>query len=144
MPIVKQSWTFHSCPCGCGKSLRLLQGGFEYGNGSNVLFRTALVACQASEPHVWTQIGSGPWDGSDSGTWWVTLLTRVEDGNLATSITEPPDAPFDALVVDSGRMLTRDQVLEQPGAKEWACEVVYGLSVEHQDISSFVLGQAAT
>ncbi|APW41771.1 hypothetical protein RS694_03885 [Rhodoferax saidenbachensis] len=69
------------------------------------------------------------------------MHTRVQDGNLATSITEPTDAPFSALIAASGRMLTRAQVLEQVGAKEWACEVVYGLTVEHQDISSFVLGQ---
>ncbi len=141
MYFIDLSTTSHPCPCGCGSSLQLVQGGFEYGDNSNVAFRTALLDCQALGPHVFTQLGSGAWDGKSPGTWWTTLHTWIDDSNLVTRVVDPAESPLARELAPEGLLLSRAEVLAQGGAREWACEVAGEISVHHEAISSFILSR---
>lgn len=142
MPFVHLSTATHSCPCGCNSPLRLLEGGFEYGERSNVAFRTALMDCRTTGPHVFTQLGSGAWDGEAPETWWTTIHTWIETGNLVTRVVDPVESPFTQALAPAGRLLSRADLKLQNGAMDWACEVAYDISVEHDQISSFILSKS--
>jgi hypothetical protein len=131
-----------SCQCGCGQEARLLSGKFSYKVGRYAVFRTILLKCNESGPHVWSLLGKGSWFEDDNRDCWLTLHTWVKEDNLVTRVENPEDSPFPKLFEFSERLLTREEVLSQEGGKEWAFEVHDSLQTEHGDISTFILGLA--
>lgn len=142
MPFVHLTTATHSCPCGCNSPLRLLEGGFEYGERSNVAFRTALMDCRTTGPHVFMQLGSGAWEGEAPETWWTTVHTWIESGNLVTRVVDPVESPLAQALAPAGRLLSRADVQSQNRAMDWASEVAYDISVEHDQIASFILSKS--
>jgi hypothetical protein len=142
MPFSNLKSTEHACPCGCGSNIDIVEGRYEYQESCNVVFRSALFPCKSGEQHVWTQLGSGPWNEGDSRDCWITLHTWADSENLSTNLAEHSDSPFIVLFETKERTLTREEVFAQPGGKEWAFEVNDALNTKHQAISGFLLGQA--
>ena len=140
MPLSDLKSTKHDCPCGCGNGIDILEGRYEYQTGSNAIFRSALFPCKRGEPHVWTQLGTGPWIEGDARDCWITLHTWADSENLSTNIAEHSESPFKVLFETKERTLTREEVFAQPGGKEWAFEVNDALNANHQAISEFLLG----
>jgi hypothetical protein len=98
--------------------------------------------CDTAGPRVFTQIGSGAWDDNASGTWWTTLHTWTEGGNLVTRVVEPVESPLAQALAPDGRLLSRADIMAQGGAMDWACEVAYQISVEHEEVFSFILSKS--
>ena len=98
--------------------------------------------CYTTGPHVFTQVGSGAWDGEAPETWWTTVHTWIESGNLITRVVDPVESPLVQALAPTGRLLSRADVESRSGALDWACEVAYDISVEHDQISSFILSKS--
>ncbi|MFZ6758751.1 hypothetical protein ACO0K9_16215 [Undibacterium sp. Ji50W] len=137
--IEKQTSERCDCPCGCGQSASLLSGSFNYTTDRYVVFRTVLLQCDEGGAHVWSILRSGPWFKDDKRDCWLTLHTWINEKNLATRIEDPENSPFSKLFLFTERLLTREEVLLQPGGKEWAFRVHGGLIVKHKEISAFLL-----
>ena len=105
------------------------------------MFRSALMDCGTVGPQVFMQLGSGAWDGEAPETWWTTLHTWIESGNLSTQVVDPIESPLVQALAPNGRLLSRADVESQGGALDWACEVAYEICVEHDQISSFILSK---
>lgn len=106
------------------------------------MFRSALLDCGTVGPQVFTQLGSGAWDGEAAETWWTTLHTWIESGNLSTQVVDPIESPLVQALAPNGRLLSRADVESQGGALDWACEVAYEICVEHDQISLFILSKS--
>ena len=128
-----------SCPCGCGQSFKFLSGYLNYEASHRAAFRTCLLQCKTNGPHVWSQLKTGPWIESDARDCWTTLHTWVHKENLITRVEDPENSPFSNTHEINERLLTRQEVLDQAGGKEWASAIHDILTSEHDPISSFIL-----
>ena len=137
--IEKGTFDELSCPCGCGQSIKFLSGILNYEISRRAVFRTCLLQCKENGPHVWSQLGTGPWIENDARDCWVTLHTWVHDENLITRVEDPENSPFPNTYENDERLLTRQEVLAQAGGKEWAFATHDILTAEHDAISSFIL-----
>jgi hypothetical protein len=109
------------CPCGCGQVFPVFFGSLRYNPDYELKFVAAhLVHCD-SDPHVWFLLGSGPWFQGDDRNCWVTMHLYVDDdGNVVTRIEDPEESPLWPSRNQAYRYLSREEVLAQNGAKEWA------------------------
>lgn len=109
------------CPCGCGQLFPVFWGNLRYNPAYEVKFVAGHLVHGDSGPHVWLLLGSGPWFEGDERNCWVTMHLYVDDDeNLVTRIEDPEESPFWASRNRVYRYLSREEVLAQNEAKEWA------------------------
>ena len=109
------------CLCGCGQVFPVFWGNLRYNTDYEVKFVAAHLVHRDSGPHVWFLLGSGPWFQGDDRNCWVTMHLYVDDdGNVVTRIEDPEESPLWPSRNQAYRYLSREEVLAQDGAKEWA------------------------
>jgi len=108
-----------TCDCGCAQPYPSHVGLLRYG-ASETVFEAALMHGEAKQPHLWVLLGTGPWFDDDSRDCWLTVHAWLDDGNILTSIADPSGSPFTDEDACGGRWLSREDVLAQEGALEWA------------------------
>ena len=109
------------CPCGTGHEFQVFWGSLRYSPDYEVKFVAAHLEHSDSGPHVWFLLGSGPWVQGDDRNCWVTMHLYLDDQeNVITRIEDPEESPLWSSRNLEYRYLTREEVLAQNGAKEWA------------------------
>lgn len=130
-----------TCSCGCGSVFPLYSGLLQYGSGSEVAFRMAHLSHQGGGSHLWLLLGSGPWFKDDARGCWLTLHSWISSESVIAKIEEPEQSPFSVRHVFDERRLTRQEVLSQSGALEWAIERREELLRLHRESWHFLLGE---
>jgi hypothetical protein len=130
-----------TCTCGCGNVFPLYSGLLSYGSGNEVAFRAAHLSHQDSGPHLWLLLGSGPWFQDDARGCWLTLHSWIASEGVVAKVEEPVRSPFTARHAFEERRLSREEVLAQDGALEWAIERREELLQLHPESSRFLLGE---
>jgi hypothetical protein len=64
-------------------------------------------------------VGTGPWKEGGPETCWISVTVWPAKGEIATRITDGSEAPWTEMDLLGGQWLTRQAVLDQPGATEW-------------------------
>jgi hypothetical protein len=105
-------------------------------DSSQCLFRAALIS-HSGRKHIWIVLGSGSWFENDPRDCWLTLHGWVNDGKILCRIEDPKNSPWKTHDVFDGRLLSRDEVLLQNGAKEWAMSRFDLLTLNHKDIVAY-------
>jgi hypothetical protein len=87
-------------------------------DASEILFDVGRFA-HDGEDHVWIAVGTGPWKADGPETCWISVTVWLAEAEIATRITEGAEAPWTESDLVGGQWLTRQDVLDQPGATEW-------------------------
>ena len=117
-------------------------GNMQYGDMGRIAFQVAHLEHCDSGPHVWLMVGSGPWFDNDDRDCWVTLHLWQEDNEVKTSISDPQMSPFWASAEPKNRYLLREEVLAQPGGREWAIDRRLEFVNLHLPTDKFVNGSS--
>ena len=115
--VSSETWR---CPCGCGQVFPVFFGTLRYSGDYELKFLAAHLEHCDSGPHVWFMLGSGPWF-EDGRNCWITMHLYIDDDdNVVTRIEDPEGSPLWPSRNQEYRYLSREEVLTQEGAKEWA------------------------
>jgi hypothetical protein len=106
------------CPCGCGKLFAVASGVARSDDDSEILFHVARFLHDGQD-HVWIAVGTGPWKPGGPETCWISVTVWRAEPEIATRITEGAEAPWTESDLLGGQWLTRQDVLDQPGATGW-------------------------
>lgn len=125
-----------TCPCGCEQVFPAFTGTLRYGPEQIVAFRAGHL--RDPGPHLWLQLGSGPWFEDDGRDCWVTLHLWVDGTEVKTSISDPAKSPFWPEHSDKERYLSREEVLSREGGKEWAIARRLDFEEHHKPTERFL------
>jgi hypothetical protein len=91
--------------------------------------------------HLWLLLGSGPWFDGDPRGCWLVLDSWLADESLVAKVMDVTSSPFESSDIFDERFLDRNEVLDRPGALEWAITRRDDLIDLHQETRRFVLGE---
>lgn len=127
------------CPCGCAKEFPRHTGILHYAEGAHAVYRASLMLEIEADPHLWVLFGTGPWFANDLRGCWLALHSwQSSDGTLSTRIENPENSPFRKDDAFGERLLTKDEVIAQQGAADWAFACNDLLVSTHPAVSAFV------
>ncbi len=126
------------CPCGCERSFPRHSGMLHYSASGQAVYRAHLLEETIGEPHLWLLLGTGSWLEDEPLGSWITVHSWTGNGQATARIEDPEKSPFTCEDSFEERLLTREEVLAQPGGKEWVFRC-YDLIVEnHPEVSRFL------
>ena len=137
MPIAFANVDKQTCPCGCGQVFSVFTGNLDYASDSSAIFQAAHLK-HADDPHVWLLFRTGPWVRGDPRDCWVTLHLYLRDQDIVTVIADPQESPLWPTRSQEHRYLTRSEVLQQPGGKEWVIERRLEFEEQHRPTHEFL------
>src|ERR1043165_867086 len=82
------------CPCGCGRTFKAFAGRLLYGENRSAEFRTAHMAHDPADPHVWLAFRTGSWLDAETRDCWVAAHLWTEDGQVITRVEDAASSPF--------------------------------------------------
>jgi hypothetical protein len=120
VPIVESaSHEVVKCPCGCNREFGILTGNVNFDEGPSVPFVVGRLRCESGGPNMWIALRMDPLS-DDPRACWITMHLWDDGENIVTTIIDGEDSPL----ADSGhigeRLLSRELVVSQPGAREFA------------------------
>lgn len=128
-------------PCTCGKEheLTLIHGLLHYGEENTAGVTVGLVEHQGQK-HVWVGLITGTWPGQSASDCYVTLHVWVSPDGMTMRVEDPDNSPLSGAELYEAHPLSREIVLSQPGAKEWAIETYQLLMKAEPQILLFLTG----
>lgn len=108
-----------ACACGCQQTYPARTGLLDKDDGYQSLFMIALMK-HNDVRNVWAVVGSGPWFAGDPRDCFASIVAWRSDDQIACALKdESPWHAYPLFAQNVGRILTRDEVLAQPGGKAW-------------------------
>jgi hypothetical protein len=109
-----------SRPCNCGRDhkITIIRGMFYYAEDHHVAFCAGLLE-HSGDKHVWLSFITGEWPETYHPDCYVTSDIWATDGGRIMRIEDSTSSPFESSEVFDCYPVTREQVLEVEGAKEW-------------------------
>ena len=137
-PIQYLETTGRFCTCGCGRPYSISKGVLQYGEGREVNFELALVSHADNDRHVWVALISGPWTDEDAGNCWVVIHGLPQDDRINARVEDLAASPWASADWQGGRAISREEVMSNPPAKNWAFECFNDVVQYHKDVAAFL------
>ena len=124
--IESRSTKTRKCKCGLGHNTEIIYGIFHYAE-ENYVGYTASLTEHDGEKHLWVGFITGAWEGVENPSCCILIHLYIVEDNLQMDIGHGDYMPFTNEEIFDSEVITRDQVLAQPGAKEWLIETYQSL-----------------
>ena len=124
--IESRSTKTRKCNCGLGHTTEIITGIYHYTDKNYVGYIASLTE-HDGEMHLWLGFIIGEWEGVKNPSCCILIHLYIVEDNLHMDIGKGDYSPFSNDEMFDSQVITRDQVLAQPGAKEWLIETYKSL-----------------
>lgn len=125
-----------NCPCGCERKVPLLVGSIE-AELMSPSFRVYLMD-DGTGPNMWMMLHTGSWHDYECDCAIIIHSVLGEDG-ITSYLEEQSDSPWKKIDIPELHFLSRDEVINQEGGKEWVFETFNYFLDNQAEVHEFLI-----
>ncbi len=139
-----ESRKVYTRPCNCGRDhdAEIINGIFHYDENHHVIYIACLLE-HNGERFLWIGFVTGAWPGIDSENCIFVIQLYVKEEKLHMNISPDDKMPLTGKELLDAYVLTREEILSQPGAKDWIIEQYQELLAADPYLWEYVSGNQA-
>jgi hypothetical protein len=119
------------------------EGRLSFGEDQYTFFRAAHMSHKDRDPHVWLSFRTGSWFHDEPRDCWVAAHIWTSEGKEITRVTDAKASPFWRGGSEEFRLLTREEVIAQPGGMDWVIARRLQFVQNHPSTQAFLSDTAA-